>query len=458
MKRFIPLVVIFVLVAVANSFAQESVDTLIVGGHVFNTESGTFEKNSGLAIAEGKFKSVQLGEKQVEPNRRVELGDNQYILPGLIDCHAHYNVKLIRKRREEYLAMPVVYLANGVTVTFSCGEFDPEQMMKLRKDIDAGRKVGPKLLNSGPYFGRARPGWRGEKPEQDIRDEVDFWAKQGVGGFKAKAINARDLKILVDQAHKHGLTVTGHLDSGFRGSVNPRDAINIGIDRIEHFLGGDAMPSSRSAYSSLAKITSDMPEYKRIVDLYLEKKTWFDATLTAYGYFGVPGEEYDHWIDERQFFTPYIQELVKKRPASKPMMQFDDIYRAKLKTIGVFHKAGGQISLGTDHFSNGNWLPGFGAHRELDAFVRAGISEVDALRIGTINGAKALKIEKDHGSIETGKSADLFIVTGNPLENIRNTRNVEWVMTRGQLHKSADLLESVKGKLGPENQTQAKDW
>ena len=85
--------------------------------------------------------------------------------------------------------MPVVYLANGATVTFSCGEFDPESMFNLRKRIEQGKQIGPRLLTSGPYFGRARPGWRGKKDPQEIRDEVDFWVSKGVGGFKAKAID-----------------------------------------------------------------------------------------------------------------------------------------------------------------------------------------------------------------------------------------------------------------------------
>ena len=323
----------------------------------------------------------------------IEWTDDDYILPGLVDCHAHYNVKLIRKRREEFSVIPVQYLANGVTVTFSCGEFRPEEMQDLRKRIDAGQQVGPRLINSGPYFGRARPGWRGIRPADEIRQEVDFWAKQGVGGFKAKAISPSELQPLIEQAHQHGLTVTGHLGSGYRNSVNPRDAIVMGIDRIEHFLGGDAMPATDSAYQSLQSITPDMAEFKKIVQLYLDNKTCFDATITAYGYFGECGEEYDYWFDERELFTPYVQQLVKNRQPAKPMELFERIYLAKQKTIVEFWKAGGRITLGTDHFSNGNFLPGFGAHREMDALVRSGIPTGQVIKIATINGAKALGIE-----------------------------------------------------------------
>lgn len=437
------------------------VDTLIVGGQVFQTDSGKFVPNTGIAIKDGRFVEINADPVKFSPKHRMQLKQDHYLLPGFVDCHAHYNVRLIRKRREEFEVMPIIYLANGATVTFSCGEFDPEAMYQLRKRIEAGKQIGPRLITSGPYFGRARPGWRGSKDPQEIRDEVDYWAGKGVGGFKAKGIDAGSLKVLIEAAHKHNLTVTGHLDSGYRGSVNPRDAITMGIDRIEHFIGGDAMPDSQSAYASLQSIKSGTPEWEKIVKHFVDNKTVFDATLTAYGYLGIePGqrEEYGYWIDETRFFTPYYKELIKDRKPMRGMEMYQRIYDAKLRTIADFHKAGGTITLGTDHVSNGTHLPGFGVHRELDAFVRAGISPADAIRIGTINGARALKIDQDHGSIESGKLADLVIVNGNPLENIRNTRNVQTVIRQGIAYDAAKLLDRVKGKLGPSSKDQEKDW
>ena len=435
---------------------EKDADTLIKGGKYFDVESGEMKANAGIAILDGRFVEATTA-KQV-----IELDDSQFVLPGLIDCHAHYNVRLIRKRREEFEYMPIVYLANGATVTFSCGEFDPESMMAMRKRIAAGEQIGPRLINSGPYFGRARPGWRPDKPEQEIRDEVDFWAKHGTGGFKAKSIDPDSLKVLIDQAHKHGLTVTGHLGSGYRNSVNPADAVSMGIDRVEHFLGGDAMPDSRSAYQSLQNIQAGTPAFKKICQHFIDNDVYFDCTLSAYGYLGVrtpeTHEEYEYWIDEREFFTPHMQEITKKRKPMKGMEIYQRVYRAKQTTIAAFHEAGGMITLGTDHVSNGNHLPGFGVHRELDALVRNGIPEAEALKIATINGARALKIDKDHGSIEVGKVADLVIIKGNPLEKIRNTRNVQTVVRAGKVYDPAELLAKVKGKLGPASKGEESSW
>lgn len=439
--------------------AQDSPDLVIVGGQVFDTEKAAFVPNRGIEISKGRFSALDRTAK--EAPTVLQLDDNQYVMPGFIDCHAHYNVRLFKKRREEFSVMPIIYLANGATVTFSCGEFDPEAMHALRKRIESGEQIGPRLLNSGPYFGRARPGWARDKSEQEIRDEVDFWADKGVGGFKAKSIDPKSLKVLVEQAHKHNLTVTGHLGSGYRGSVNPRDAITLGIDRIEHFLGGDAMPDSTSAYNSLQNIKHGTKEYERIAKHFIDNGTTFDATLTAYGYLGIkPGvrEEYGYWIDESKFFTKYVQRIVKKREPMKGMGIYQKIYDAKLKTIAAFHTAGGTISLGTDHVSNGNHLPGFGVHREMDAMVRAGIPAADVIKIATINGARAFKIEKDHGSIEVGKVADLVIVKGNPIESIRNTRNVQEVVRAGKHYNASELLNSVRGKLGPKSKEEESEW
>ncbi len=441
-------------VPLARGVAQEK-PLLVTGGHRFRTIEGDFVRNTGILIRRGRFESIDAANPPQDVSR-LELTEGDYILPGLIDLHAHYNVKLLRTRREEFHVMPITYLANGVTVTFSAGEYDPEGMLQLRKRIEGGEQIGPRLLNSGPYFGRVRRGWRSITKDQ-IQNDVDTWAGRGVGGFKAKAIGPDHLRVLIEHAHRHGLTVTGHLDSGYRGSVNPRDAILMGIDRIEHFLGGDAMPETKSAYASLAGITVDMPEFKKQVKLFIDRGTNFDCTITAYGYFGKRGEEYDYWIDERQFFTPHIQKIVKAREP-RVMMQFDAIYRAKLKTIAAYHEAGGKVTLGTDHFSNGNYLPGFGYHRELDALVRAGISPADAIRIGTINGARAMKIDANHGSIEVGKSADLCIITGNPLSSIRNTRNVRKVVRAGNVYDSKRLLDSVRGKLGPKDESEERAW
>ncbi len=438
--------------------ALQVADLAIIGGQRFDTGAGTFVANPGILIKQGRI--TRIGEKLEIPVGLpvLKLAEGQFILPGLIDCHAHYNVKLLKIRREEFFVMPIQYLANGVTVTFSCGEYDPEKMMQLRKDIESGAKIGPHLINSGPYFGIARRPWHADP--QQVRDEVDFWAKQGVGGFKAKLIDPDCLKALIEQAHKHQLTVTGHLDSGFRNSVNPSTAIDFGIDRIEHFLGGDAMTPDKPAYSTLAAITPDMPEFQAIVRKFVETGTVFDATITAYGY-GCDDEVYEHWFNESSLLTPFVLQKIAEKNASQPqepLDQFIQIYKTKKTTIDDYFRAGGIVTTGTDHVCDGRFLPGFGIHREMHAMCESGIPAADVLRIATINGARALGIEADYGSIEVGKWGDVFVVGANPLDDIRNTRSPEYVVRAGHLYQTAELLNSVEGKLGPASDDEILDW
>jgi imidazolonepropionase-like amidohydrolase len=130
-----------------------------------------------------------------------------------------------------------------------------------------------------------------------------------------------------------------------------------------------------------------------------------------------------------------------------------------MKEVKRFYDKGGArlITVGTDHPSWGEFLSGFGTHRELHALVLAGIPPAAALKMATINAAHALRMSDQLGSIEPGKLADLAIVRGNPLADITNTRNVERVMVAGVLRDAKALLESVKGKMGPASAAD-DDW
>lgn len=367
--------------ACSRADAAESDTVVIRGGWLFDAVRDDVRRNTGIVIVSGKLFEVDadLTDRDLSAARVVTLDDDEYILPGIFDLHAHYNVNLFgRNRRDEVIVQPVVFLANGVTSTFPAGEYNPEDMAALRERVDRGEEPGPRIYNSGPYYGGVRDGWDADKlPPDSVYADVDYWVSRGVKGFKAKRIGPVQLRALIERAHQHGLTVTGHLGSGYRGSVNPRDAIMMGIDRIEHFMGGDAMPATRSAYASLVNLKVDSPEFRKIVQLYLSHHVYFDPTLTAYGYAAKTDSDpaFEHWVDETKFLTPYVRSELEKRPAHRVSEQFDRIYRVKPAAIKAFYDAGGGelITLGTDHPSTGEYLPGFSSHREIFALARAGI-------------------------------------------------------------------------------------
>ncbi len=449
-----------VLVALSGiTLAQDSL--LIEGGWLFDTESGRFLANRGLLVQNGRIMSLDAAG--VAADQKIQLEDDAFLLPGIFDLHAHHNVNLFgRRRRDDYLVNPVVFLANGVTSTFPAGEFDPEGMEAARKQINRGDRPGPRLHNSGPYFGSARPGWnQDEVTVEHIRQEVHDWAERGVRGFKAKGIRPHHLKALIGAAHRYGLSVTGHLGSGYRNSVNPRDAILMGIDRIEHFLGGDAFPSDRSAYSSFPDFQPGTPEFQAIAELFISRHVNYDATLSAYGYFGDRKDPvYKPWQDERRFLTPFVQASLEQREERRVNEQFQRIYEVKKKLVRAFYEAGGGhlITLGTDHPSSGDYLSGFASHREIQALHETGIPAAAVLRIATINGARALGLGDRLGSLEPGKLADFFVITGNPISDIRRTRNIRMVFKGGQVYDPKLLLKSVEGQLGPNNFAEAVGW
>ncbi len=456
-------------VAVARAqrpLAIEAGDIVITGGQLFDGVADTLRPNTGLVVRHGIFLEVgaNLTGRDLTAAEVVRLPPDETVLPGLFDLHAHYAVDLFNAGRvDEYTANPLIYLGNGVTSTFPAGEVDPEGMMAARRRIERGEQIGPRILSSGPYFGGARPGWKtaDETPDR-IRKEVDDWAARGVMGFKAKGIQPAQLAALIDEAHRYGVTVTGHLDSGFHNSVNPRDAVLMGIDRVEHFMGGDALTPDKSAYASLESLDVTRPEVTAIMQLYLQRHVYYDATISAYGYWYADKDPrvFTTWTDEMAFLTPHARDVVEANLKTRRSdEQFHRIYEVKLKEIKRFYDLGGAslITSGTDHPSWGEYFAGFGTHRELQALVVAGLPPAAALKAATTNAAHAFGLGDRLGTIQTGKLSDLVVIRGNPLANISATHNVLRVMVRGQLYDAHALLDQAKGTLGPKTAAD-DDW
>lgn len=433
--------------------AQDAV--IIRGGWIFTGTADTVQRNRGILVRGGKLLVTdgRMSEDDTSNAKLVQLGDDEYILPGFFDMHAHYNMTLGEGgvRNDEFTWNPLIFLANGVTSTFPAGEYDPEGMMEARKRIDSGLQIGPRIYNSGPYFGSARRDWKRDITPAEVCVEVDKWAALGARGFKAKGISPGALRALVRCAHRHGITVTGHLESGFRNSTNAKDAVLMGIDRVEHILGGDQLSRDKPAYPSWVQVDTSSKEFKDIVHLFISHGVVFDPTITAPVYFSTVDDKpgFDYWVDERKFFTKYVQEWYAAKPPRKSFALFDSLYYAMIRTTKAFYDAGGTITLGTDNPSHGGYLAGFSAHRELQTLVVAGIPPAAALRAATINGARALGVSGILGTIEPGKLADLFVIRGNPLKKITSTRNVQLVMKDGTLYDPHDLLSRAIGKIGP---------
>ena len=172
-------------------------DVILRGGWLFDSIQESVRRNTGILVRNGEFLEVdaRLGGRDLSAARAIDLADDEYILPGLFDLHAHYAVDLFGEGRvDEYTVNPLLFLANGVTSTFPAGEVDPEGMMEARKRIDNGQQSGPRILNSGPYFGSARPGWNdAEMDAEHIRADVRKWAALGIKGAQGERHSSRSV-------------------------------------------------------------------------------------------------------------------------------------------------------------------------------------------------------------------------------------------------------------------------
>jgi imidazolonepropionase-like amidohydrolase len=437
---------------------------VIRGGWLFDSVSDERRPNTGIVIQAGKFVEVDAAvQLQISSTAKVvDLAESDTILPGMFDLHAHYNLDLVDKGRvEEVVSNGIVFLANGVTSTWSAGEFYPESVIAQRDRIDAGESIGPRLFASGPYFGGFRCecnvktaaddciGWPNDITEDEIRREVDAWAEQGVVSIKIKQATPGEMKIVIEQAHLQGMTTAAHLANyNVEYDVALRDAILMGLDRVEHQLTlGSGGP--RSA------------EMQHMIDLMLAHDVYYVATLQMYG--GI-NERLAHpsemlWTDEAKYFTPYTRALLEKRGPPPPESDAEEFAQRVLEIKSLFDAGGTHLLVvGTDEPVYTNLLPGFAYHRELLAMTYAGIPPAAVLKAATINGARALGVDARLGSIEAGKVADLCVVRGNPLDDIKKARDIKFVFRDGVVYDPAELLQSAEGKIGPAGPDDHADW
>jgi hypothetical protein len=200
---------------------------------------------------------------------------------------------------------------------------------------------------------------------------------------------------------------------------------------------------------------------KQMIDLILTHQVYYDANLQMYGGINLRREHPSDmiWTDEAKYFTPYTQSLLTKRGPPTPESDAAEFAQRVLELKTLFDSGGENLLIvGTDEPVYTSLLPGFAYHRELLAMTYAGLPTTAVLKAATINGANALGIEARLGSVEPGKLADLVIVRGNPIDDIKAARNVRLVIKDGIVHDPEGLLLSAKGMIGPTGPDDHADW
>jgi imidazolonepropionase-like amidohydrolase len=357
-----------------------------------------------------------------------------------------------------------MYLAAGVTTLRTTGSVEPYTDLKLKRAIERGVLPGPHLDVSGPYLdGAGNPNLQMQEltgPE-DARQTVAYWADRGVTSFKAYGNITRDeLRAAVQEAHRRGIKVTGHLCS-----VTYPEAIAIGIDDLEHGftantqLDPDKKPDACSASGGDAtreRMTPGSAEADRLIALLVGRHVAITSTLPN----AASRRDAEPALDGRprlpaaalQAMAPTVRDgyLYARNRATDPAAQARAAraLRREMDLERAFVAAGGLLLAGADAVGNGGVIPGFGDHREIELLVEAGFAPVQAIRIATLNGAIFLGRQDQIGSIAVGKNADLVVVKGDPAARITDLENVEIVFKDGAGYDPGKLLDAVTGHYG----------
>ena len=378
------------------------------------------------------------------------------VIPGLVMVHEHtYYPMTSGVYGQLGLSFTRLYLAGGVTTMRTGGNTNGIMDINLRRQIEAGSQAGPAIDATAPYLN----GPQGQlqmyalKDADDARKQVAYWADMGATSFKAYMNITRDeLRASVEEAHKRGLKITGHLCS-----VTYSEAADLGIDNLEHgFMAStdfvpdkqpDVCPGQAAGQRTIASLDENGEPFKALVRKLVDKKVALTSTMTVFETF-TPGRPMPPGLD---VLVPQLKEQFEnnyRRTAQNQQSLYATLFPKGLALERAFAKAGGLLLAGTDPTGGGGVIPGYSNQRQLELLVEAGFTPLEAIRIGTLNGATYLGREARVGSIAVGKQADLVVINGNPSATIADVRKVETVFKQGIGFDPAKLIASVSGKVG----------
>jgi len=424
-------------------------------------------ENQTIVIADGKIQRLGPSDQVSAPAGAQVLDLKGYtVLPGLVGMHNHMFFPMGGSPpmySNMGFSFPRLYLALGVTTIRTTGSVAPFTDLEIKKLIDSGRMIGPKMHITAPYLegaGAFTPVMHQLKDADDARRMVNFWADQGATSFKAYMnITRAQLRAAVEEAHKRGLKVTGHLCS-----IGYREAAEIGIDNLEHGLlansefVADKQPDKcpgAAVSASLRQLDLNSEAAKETIRVLVAKNVAITSTLPVFEA-GAPLTQSgigaaSALLNPRVLNVMNTDARVRyltarsRVSASSPTAE---LVRKSMDFERAFVAAGGLLIAGLDPTGNGGIVAGFGDLRQVELLVEAGFTPVEAIMIASLNGAKFLGEDARIGSIAVGKQADLMIVKGNPAAKISDIENVEIVFKDGVGYDSEKLIQSVQGLVG----------
>jgi imidazolonepropionase-like amidohydrolase len=413
-----------------------------------------------IVIRDGRIASVgpDAGASIPAGARTIALPGHT-VIPGIVGMHDHMFYTAPGGRRvASTLTSTRLYLGSGVTTIRTTGSAAPYQDINVRASVERGEAVGPRIHITAPYVTGDGGGYMAEvhSPEQ-ARRFVAYWGEEGATWIKAyTTIKGADLKAAIEEAHKRGMKVTGHICS-----VSFQEAVALGIDNIEHglFTASDFQPgrvpdactgSTMAISTRTENANPNLPVWNQTLKAMIDNRVPMTSTLSVYA-MSFPGRGDN---DPRMFeaMAPEVREayLAMRKSideAANPALN-DAMLKNAMAFERAFHDAGGLLAAGVDPTGIGGALPGIGDQWNYELLIEAGFTPTQVVKIMTLNGAKILGVDRELGSIEAGKLADLVVLQGDLAARAPVIRETRYVFKDGVGYDPALLFASVKGRVG----------
>jgi imidazolonepropionase-like amidohydrolase len=479
-RRFVVIAFCFVPFILCNAAQRPPTSTPIVITHATVISPGTssVRKDQTVVITGDRITSVSDSATfQWPKNARARVIDatGQYLIPGLWDMHVHSAFgDWFPGGRDIILPL---FVANGVTGVRDMGG-DVPVLLKWRNEIARGQIIGPRMIISGPMLDAYLPNGRLRFPSSiavvspaDAIAAVDSLKKQSVDFIKVQSVISREAYLAAAaEAHKQGLPIVGHVPD----KVRLAEVVGVGQKSVEHLMGifeGCSKEEDKfingEGNLKLLLATQDQQRCDSLTRLLADSQTWQVPTL-AWQRGGTFLDQRDlkhqpldkyvpaYWRDVtwRRFTDEMMPDLLRD-----PLALRQEYFARNLRMVETLHRAGVPFMAGTDAAPGVYIMPGFSLHDELANFVEAGFTPMEALQTATSNPAKFLGMEDSLGSIDSGKNADLVLLSANPLDDIGNSKKITAVIAQGRLFDRVALdhiLINVEAAAKPRKKQQSQ--
>ncbi|MGH7498290.1 MAG: amidohydrolase family protein [Gemmatimonadales bacterium] len=438
-----------------------SVDTTIVAlTHVtlLDGTGGEPRRDQTVVMSGGRISDVGPAASVTVPAGAATMDlTGSTVIPGIVGMHDHlfYTAAGGRAVQMSYTG-PRLYLASGVTTIRTTGGRSPYAEINLRQRINEGSVPGPRIHLTAPYVTGPEGGGSMavvSSPEE-ARRFVAYWASEGATWIKAYTdIHRAELGAAIKEAHKRGIKVTGHLCS-----VSFREAVALGIDNLEHGMltASDFELSKQPDVCPVNMLDDNSAVDARgatadsVIAIMIKARVPMTSTLAVFEPFIV-----DRPVQEPRVLNamaPAVRDdYVKLRKqidsTGKGFIQADGFKRS-MEFERHFVEAGGLLAAGVDPTGVGGALAGFGDQRNYELLIEAGFTPAKTVQIMSLNGARILGVDKQLGSVEKGKLADVVVLQGDLTADPKVIRNTTTVFKDGIGYDSVRLIESVQGRVG----------